>query len=416
MALTSRREADVFARLLDGERPDGVSARLESLADLARVLPQPSVRPDAAFVSRLRADLVRAAETRAATLPRQAGAPSRERLADGGRQGVDQPRTITLHYPRRLVPALAATLVGLAVLVGGLSSRALPGDRLYDVKLGIGQAQVRLAGSDLDRGRALLRQVDHRLDEVDALVAAGDPRPSQVDVALAGATSDLAQAQRVLLSTGEGGASAEALRALADASAQALGRLHALQPLLPTGSGPELQRLLDLLTTGESTVMRQATVCGAPCAGLRDDLARTGLTSAGGVGSRSGSTGGGASADPRSTSSLGAPGAPPAPVVPSVPSTALTRAPGGGAVSAPGNGLPGVTASLPGVGASVPLASVTTAPGGLPSVTLPPVEATVGPLTASVSVPLLSSPSPSSTSPSSTSSSCLIALGDICIG
>ncbi len=130
---------------------------------------------------------------------------------------------------------------------------------------------MRLAGSDLDRGRALLRQVDHRLDEVDALVGAGDPRAAQVDVALTQATADLADAQRVLLSAGER-APAPIPRRCARSptpACQALGRLKALQPLLPSGSVPELHRLLDLLAVGQQMLGQQVAACGAPCADLR---------------------------------------------------------------------------------------------------------------------------------------------------
>ena len=130
-----------------------------------------------------------------------------------------------------LLPVAVATVLGFAVLLGGLASRALPGDRLYDVKLGIGQAQVRMAGSDLARGKALLNQVDHRLDEVDALVAAGDPSSADVDAALNQAAVDLARAQRVLLAGSDGHADPESLQTLADATAQASGRLRALAPL-----------------------------------------------------------------------------------------------------------------------------------------------------------------------------------------
>ncbi|MGN6611043.1 MAG: DUF5667 domain-containing protein [Angustibacter sp.] len=415
MALTSRRDAEVFARLLDGERPAAASAELESLAELARALPRPGVGPDPQFVARLRTELVTAAEQRASLLPRQVTAASLREPASRPSAG---PRTIEVRFPRRLVPTLAATLVGLAVLVMGLSSRALPGDRLYDVKLGIGQAQVRLAGSDLDRGRALLRQVDHRLDEVDALVGAGDPRAAQVDVALTQATTDLADAQRVLLSAGDGTADPEALQALADASVQALGRLKALEPLLPSGSGPELRRLLDLLATGQQMLIQQVTACGAPCADLRDDLRRVGIVAgAGGVAGSSSAVGTGAigsTAPP--PASLGVPTAPTAGGGLPLPSATTTPpAPGVPAptVTAPGVTAPGVTASVPGVGVTVPGATVTTGSGGLPSVTLPPVEATIGPLTASVSVPAIG---PTSSSPSPTSSSCVLAVGGLCVG
>ncbi|KQX66195.1 DUF5667 domain-containing protein [Angustibacter sp. Root456] len=423
MALTSRRDAEVFARLLDGERPAAGSAELEALAELTRALPRPAVAPRPEFVARLRTELVSAAEQRAALLPRQASAQSVRGAASRTPAG---PRTIEVRFPRRLVPTLAATLVGLAVLVVGLSSRALPGDRLYDVKLGIGQAQVRLAGSDLDRGRALLSQVDHRLDEVDALVGAGDPRAAQVDVALTQAATDLADAQRVLLSAGGGTADPEALRALADASVQALGRLKALEPLLPSGSGPELHRLLDLLATGQQMLVQQVAACGAPCADLRGDLQRLGIAvgdgGVAGSGSANGAAPGGATtgppvpqvlptAAPTARGGLPLPSATTTPPAPGVTAPGVT-APG---VTAPGVTAPGVTASVPGVVVTVPGATVTTGSGGLPSVTLPPVEATVGSLTASVSVPAIGAPT-SSASSSPTSNSCVIAVGGLCVG
>lgn len=424
MALTSRRDAEVFAQLLDGGSPASASAELEALADLARALPRPAVRPDPQFVARLRGELVSAAEQRAAALlPRQATV-HRPRGETG--RATPGPRTLHVRFPRRVVPALAATLVGLAVLVLGLSSRALPGDRLYDVKLEIGQAQVRLAGSDLARGQALLGQVDHRLDEVDALVGAGDPRAAQVDVALNQATSDLADAQRVLLASGDGPADPEALRSLADASVQAYGRLKALQPLLPTGSQPELHRLLDLLATGERMISLQVAACGAPCTALRSDLARLGLPDATALGA-------GASSAGADRPAGGAVAVPPAPVgVPTVAPTAGAPLPGPPAgsgaslpgASLPGASLPGVSASLPGAGVSVPGATLTTTAGSLPVVTLPPVEATVGSLTASVSVPAVggatSSTSSTSSAPAAPAASptttCLFAVGGLCVG
>ncbi|WP_460461525.1 DUF5667 domain-containing protein, partial [Angustibacter peucedani] len=303
-------------------------------------------------------------------------------------------RELVLRLPRGLVPGLAAGVLGLAVLVGGLSSRALPGDRLYDVKLGIGQAQVRLAGNDVARGRALLAQVDHRLDEVDALVAAGDPRSADVDVALTQAADDLSDAQRVLLAGDGGHADPEALQALADASAQAQGRLKALAPLMPTASGPELRRLLELLQSGDTVVWQQALACGSPCADVRNDLEQQlGQTASGGGAPSTAPTGGGSVAGPRATSK---------PSV-SVPSTAATQAPGGGlpgATSTPKASVPGVTVSVPGVGVTVPGVGVTTPPGGgQPTLTIPPVEATLGPITASVST-----------------SGCVVGLGGLCVG
>lgn len=405
MALKARRDADVLARLLQGDAVPDAPESVRELSVLAGALPRPAVSPDPAFVVRLRSELVKQADARRArlTLERTAptaptarvtpvGSASTHRARDG--RGGGQ-RELVLRLPRGIWPGLAAGALGLAVLVGGLSSRALPGDRLYDVKLGIGQAQVRLAGSDLARGRALLGQVDHRIDEVGTLVAAGDPRSWQVDLALRQAADDLADAQRVLLA-GDADADPEALQALADASAQARGRLTALAPLMPTASGLELRRLLALLQAGDQVARRQALACGSPCAAVRRALDQA----LPGAPSGSGASGGAlpaAGGDP-AASGVRTPGA--------VPSTATTQVPSGGGrlpgappVQQPSTSLPGGTVSVPGVGVTVPGVTVTTVPGGQPTLTVPPLGVTLGSLTATAST-----------------SGCLVDLLGLCVG
>jgi hypothetical protein len=402
--MSTRRAAEAFARLLDDPAESSADSSAEGLADssrtatgadlselvtLARAIPVPQVAPDPEFVARLRVQLVAEAEqrasTRARTTARTTSRPSHARSA---------PRTLVIRWPRGVLPVAVATVLGFAVLLGGLASRALPGDRLYDVKLGIGQAQVRLAGSDQARGKALLNQVDHRLDEVDALVAAGDPSSVDVNAALDRAAVDLARAQRVLLAGSDGHADPQSLQTLADATAQASGRLRALAPLLPTASGPALHRLQDLLAIGTSALRQQALACGSPCADVRRQLeAEAGTTS----GTSSGTGPVGALTNPLPTS----------PVQPTGGATASR--PGGAGGSGTGNGagsgagatagLPGVTVTVPGVGVTVPGVGVTTAPGGAPSVTVPPVQVTLGPVTASVST-----------------SGCVIGLGGLCVG
>jgi hypothetical protein len=232
---------------------------------------------------------------------------------------------------------------------------------------------------------------------------------------------DLSEAQRVLLSTGDGTADPAALRALGDASVQALGRLRALAPMLPTGSGPELRHLLELLATGQAALTHQVVACGSACADVRDDLERIGALAgtslAGGLTGAAGVDYGSANGSSRTTAPGAAVSVPGAPVTQPPGGPLPTSAPTGGpTASVPGASAPGVTASVPGVGITVPGPSLTTGSGGLPSVTLPPVEATLGPITASVSVPQ-TRPSPSASASSSTaSSSCVIALGSICLG
>jgi len=399
----SRREAERFARLLDGEDVPSASPDLRALATLAAELPQPVVVPDPAFVARLRERLVDDAASLPARPVQQLAAPTRPRPAR-------EPRAVVVRVPRGLVTTVLATVAGLAVLVGGLSSRALPGDRLYDVKLGIGQAQVRLAGGDLARGRALLHQVDHRLDEVSALVAAGDPTAADVDTALGHAADQLAEAQRVLLATDDGQPDPVALQALADATTQATGRLDQLGPMLPTASEPSLKRVLDLLASGTSALSRQVQVCGEACRSLAGSLggALAGPGGAGGAATAAPGAGPSSTTDrsrdrglpqvtvptavPTAGGAGGADGGAGVPGLPGADSTSAGTT-GGGAT------LPGATASLPGVGVTVPGVTVTTAPGGLPSVSVPPVAVTLGPVTASVST-----------------SGCVIGLGGICVG
>jgi hypothetical protein len=389
--MRTRREADAFARLLDEPAAPTAQPELERATDtagladlvtLARAIPRPQVAPDPEFVARLREQLVTAAEQRAASRPR-AVVRSTEPVRTA-------PRTLVIRWPRGALPVAVATVLGFAVLLGGLATRALPGDRLYDVKLGIGQAQVRLAGSDEARGRALLNQVDHRLDEVDALVAAGDPSSADVNRALNQAAVDLARAQRVLLSASDDGhADPQALQALADATAQATGRLRALAPMLPTASGPALHRLQDLLAIGNAALRQQAFACGSPCDDVRRQLeALAGSTS--GTSSGAGTTGAGTVP----TATTATPGRP-AVGTPTVPPVA----PGAGGGGGPAASLPGVTASVPGVGVTVPGVGITTAPGGAPQVSVPPVVVTLGPVTASVST-----------------SGCVIGLGGLCVG
>ncbi len=396
MALTTRRDAELFARLLDGEDVVAAPPALRELTSLAGAIPRPAVSPDPAFVAGLRVRLVAEADARAAA----AAAATPARPATVTPRPARPARDLVVRIPHGWAPGLVAGLLGLAVLVGGLSSRALPGDRLYEVKLGIGQAQVRLAGTDLARGRALLEQVDHRLDEVDALVGAGDPRSALVDVALTQASSDLAAAQRILLSPDDGRPDPESLQALSDASAQAEGRLRALAPMMPTASGPSLRHLLDLLAVGQDAIRQEVLACGSPCDQLRRDLARQPAgfapgtsTGAGGAPGASGSSDG---PRPSGGASVG------------VPATAPTAVPRG---TSPGDSatVPGVSVSVPGIGVSLPRPSVpsgalptgpATAPGaGQPTLTVPPISVTAGSVTASVST-----------------SGCVIGVGGICLG
>jgi hypothetical protein len=452
--LTRRRDADLLQRGLEGD-PDALgnrllqdpSAELAVLVRLAQELPRPQVSPDPAFVSRLRDQLVEEAARR--PLPTAVD----ERAAEVSRTSTrTAPRTLTVPRGGRLLAGLATMALLVAAVVGGLSTRALPGDALYPVKLMIGDAQVRLAGSDLGRGKALLNQVDTRLDELDALVAAGDPSPALVDETLARASDDLGDAQRELLAADSGTPDPQALQALADAGAQATGRLAALRDRVPAASVPAVDRLLQQLAQGHAALAQQldqlvrAGSCTQLCGSIRTTLEQqatqlsrllgglaggsttgalggalpsTSTPPAGSVPSGTASSGGGTGgggAVPTTAPSVGGHGDAPSLSSPDVSLPGVTvpgvTVPGASVTGSTGGGVqatvPGPTVSLP--GADVPLPSVTVSVPGtsstglpLPGVTLGGTTPTLGPVT--IPVPTVG-----------VGGDCVLGLGDLCLG
>jgi hypothetical protein len=158
-----RREAEDFARLLDGGRV-AADHDLAGLVALTRSLVPAGHAPAPEFRAALRERLVTEAATRTpAALP-------------------EQRRTDPATAPRRprLGPAVATVALASIVAGGGAavaSTRALPGDLLYGLKLQIEDVQLALADSDLERGRELLDQADARLGEAERLAGgvAADP-------------------------------------------------------------------------------------------------------------------------------------------------------------------------------------------------------------------------------------------------
>jgi hypothetical protein len=435
--LTSRRDADLLQRGLDGDPKalghpllaDGGASDLAVLLHLVEELPQPRVRPDPVFVARLRDELVAQAAQR--PVPTRAAGPA----PAPARATV---RTLTVPRGGRLMAGLATMVLVLAAVLGGASTGALPGDALYPVKLMIGDAQVRLAGSDLGRGTALLGQLDRRLDEVDALVAAGDPRPSLVDETLLRASDDLGDAQRQLLTTDSGTPDPRNLQVLADAGAQATGRLAGLRQRVPISSVAGVDRLLEQLAAGQRAMMQQldqlvaAGTCGSACDSIRTGLEHQGaqltrllgVVAAGAGGPAVGSDPAsphpgraGSAVDPGGSlgSAVGGAGVPTTATAPAGTGSLSVQLPGaslpGVSVTGDTGGLvatvPGATASLPGVSVGVPSVTVSLPAAStglpLPEATVPETTTTVG----GVTVPLPGA---------SVDGDCVLGLGDLCLG
>lgn len=158
---TTRREAEEFARVLDGPVSTEVADRYAELTravTLLRERPRPTPRPD--FVLDLRERLMVAAETDLVPATPETGSAR----TSASRKGH-----------RRLATIAAAT-----VFVGGTAGMAaaaqgtLPGDSLYPIKRGLENVQLHLNTSDTARGHDLLSQAATRLQEAQDLLA--EPR------------------------------------------------------------------------------------------------------------------------------------------------------------------------------------------------------------------------------------------------
>jgi len=171
------RRAERFALLLDeanGRRRthrrsslDGELSRLVTLAGRAGQLPT-APEPDPEFRTGLRAMLM-------AKVARDGiGTQAVERAAHAANRAALAGKT----QPIRQVPAgagrtRAAVLIGVtagALALSGVSAastKALPGEPLYPVKLSSERAQLALAGSDVSRGKLRLEFARVRLSEAE---------------------------------------------------------------------------------------------------------------------------------------------------------------------------------------------------------------------------------------------------------
>lgn len=249
MQSTARREAEEFARVIDGPASADVAARFEELTrtvTLLREHPRPMPRAD--FVRDLREQLMIAAETD--LVP-----------ATSATQPVAVRKT-----RRRLATVAAAT-----VFVGGTAGMAaaaqgtLPGDSLYPVKRGLENIQLHLNTSDSARGRDLLNQATTRMHEAQELLAKPDTagRDALIDDALADA-ADNANSGADLLFTSYQRSHSDS--DIADVRTFASTQVDALQTLAGDGvdGGGQLGQIGDAL----AAIDQQARVLCSACSDL----------------------------------------------------------------------------------------------------------------------------------------------------
>ncbi|MGN6251873.1 MAG: DUF5667 domain-containing protein [Marmoricola sp.] len=216
----ARRDAEDFARVLDGSASSDVAERYAGLARTVTLLrEQAPPEPRADFVSDLRARLM--AEADVALRPVE-GAPvslDAHRARQRGRR------------ERRLGAAAAAVvLVGATTGMAAAAQGSLPGQTLYPLKRGIESVEVHLSTSDATRGQQLLDQASTRLSEVRALVESPSGAGSQDLVAstLADFTRSADAGSTLLFSSFQGDGDAADIAAVRDFTHGTMDVLRAL--------------------------------------------------------------------------------------------------------------------------------------------------------------------------------------------
>ena len=365
------RRADLLERSLQGQKCTDQEVCV-LVATVGRIAPLISraCTPQPEFVStlgiRLRAE-AQALPTRERR-PTPGGRP--EPWATDARGSATRPRVFAIGrgLPRVLAGATASLLV-VGAIVGGASQSALPGGLFYPVKQLLDSAAVQLASSDFDRGTTLLSQAQEHISDARALVDrdGAEADPASVDEALVNAHDAVKAGQRTLLAEFDRTGNPQALIALQDFVSRALPQLHALRPLVPADSRPDVDAVIMLLHDIRTSLTRRVALCGQPCA-FMDSTARAGSSTF---------------APPTGLPSTLAPGGGTGVTLPTAPVPLVTLAP-----------IPGVTASVPAT--SVPLVTLVPIPGistsvpSLPSLpSLPVPLVTLAPIPGvSIAVPV----------------------------
>lgn len=254
-AFPSRRRADEFHRLLEGDAPSGGATELTQLADLVtRLRAEPVVTPRPAFSSDLRSRLVAAAAA-------QAGSPDPvdDKLTVGHELSSDARR----RRQRWLTGALAAlVVVGGSASTAYASQQALPGDTLYPVKRAIEGIDAGLATSDRDRGVTVLHDAEGRLREVRRLSERRRPDPERVAAALSTYEEQADRASELLLRDDDGAPDPEAVARLRDFTTDGVRRLTELDAVLPEQALSKLTDAADALLAIDQRIDKVCPSCG----------------------------------------------------------------------------------------------------------------------------------------------------------
>lgn len=253
-----RPDLDAFARLLDGDLPEGeATAEARALSSFARVLEASAAAPPSmAHKDEIRAMLVAAARDQQASVG----------FLSGVRATISE-STTRWRYSTRLAAATGATAMALSG--GGVSlaaSRALPSDPFYSVKLAYEDVRLAFIGDPVARGQELLGYAEQRL--VDARLAAADGDMSGAHRALAEADASSRSGAGALIRASQDAENpAEVLAILSDFAAAQRKRLAAILPML---SGDAAAAADDAMVSLKRINQRVAVLSGT-CGDCSDD-------------------------------------------------------------------------------------------------------------------------------------------------
>ncbi|HWU21211.1 MAG TPA: DUF5667 domain-containing protein, partial [Nocardioides sp.] len=180
----------------------------------------------------LRSRLMTAAAEMPATPERRTDAATALRLTPQQKRGSRERRAAALLGGFAVVAASGSMAVA--------SQSALPGDALYPVKRAIENAHANLESSPQAKASVLLDNAATRLSEVEELSARNDADPSEISSTLQSFKDQSSQAGAVALDAFKSDGSGDALTELRSFASSSMGRLSALDDVLPVEARPAL--------------------------------------------------------------------------------------------------------------------------------------------------------------------------------
>lgn len=245
------RDFDAFARLLDGDLPEGeATAEARVLSGFAQALQASAAMPRMESKDQLRMALVEAARQQAST-------PS---LLGRMRQTFDD-TTTRWRYSMRAAAASGAAAMALSS--GGVAlaaHRAMPADPFYSVKLVFEDVRLAFIGDPVARAEQLFAYANQRLLEAEIAAADGDMASAQRALAEADASSRSAAGYIIRASQERGDPSLLAL--LEKFSEANRKRLAALLPLLKGEAATAAEDAM----VGLRRISQRVAVLSGPCA------------------------------------------------------------------------------------------------------------------------------------------------------